>query len=87
MDHALPVCLRQTIAYLESNLPHLAFRQRSRALDPVGECLAIHELHGEKVHFPKRSLGGVQVVQLAHIEMADLAGGARPALVGRISSS
>ncbi len=77
VDHALAVRLGQTGAGLERNFPRLFFRHGSRALDPAGERLARKELHAKEVHFPKGGFRRVQVVELADIEVAYFAGGAR----------
>ena len=76
MNDALTVGLSQAGADLARDLAGFLFRYRAVAVDALGEGLPLDELHREEVEVSEFRGGGMQVVDLADVEMADLAGGA-----------
>src|ERR1035441_6390209 len=73
---ALAVRLRKAGADLARDRQRLSLRHWSFAANPIRKSLPVDELHREKLHFAKRRGSHVQIVHLADVEVAHLAGGA-----------
>ena len=76
VDDALAMGLSEPGADLARDLAGLLFRYGAVAVNAFGERLPLDELHGEEVEVAQLRGGGMQVVDLADVEVADLAGGA-----------